>query len=295
MFYTSTQNNYEIQIPNKFNGYTVHDLIEKGGTSAVLLVEKEDTKELFAAKVISISNEIQQNNLANVQREISIMEEISHPNIVQYFESFSIFGANEEEYLVIIMEYCENGDLLTFIDKNGFQSELEKKRIFLEFLSAVQYLHKKGIFHGDIKCENLLLGKDLTVKLCDFGFSGHSMSNNDRKARSGTIYYAAPELFCKGNYNPIKSDIWAIAMTLYTLSELKFPFEDGDDYFIANQIISKKFSRGNYMNEEFWTLFQKCTMSNPDSRPSVDDIIHDDYFNIVETDLPTEFFMEIPL
>lgn len=94
---------------------------------------------------------------------------------------------NDEELLIIITEYCENGDLLSFSLKKKFKNEIEKKKIICKFLSAIQYLHNKGISHGDIKGDNISLDKHLNPKLCDFGYARKKIIAGN-ESKNGTIY-----------------------------------------------------------------------------------------------------------
>ena len=179
------------------------------------------------------------------------------------------------------MEYCSNGDLLSYATGQGFKSEAEKKKILIGFLEAIKYLHNNGISHGDIKSENILLDDFYAPKLCDFGFCRLSQMSGD-DSKNGTLYYAAPELFVKGMFDSFKTDIWAIGITLYSLSELQFPFKDGDQNCIVRQILNGRLSIRSGMETKLKKLVEKCTAKNPELRPSIDDVLHDPYFYIGE-------------
>ena len=165
--------------------------------------------------------------------EIKVLKELDHPHIIKVYDSFEIEAAGEE-YYVIITEYCENGDLLSYATNTGFKDERQRKKIIYEFLEGIKYLHTKGISHGDIKSENVLLDSNFSPKLCDFGFCRTKKVAGD-ESKKGTFYYAAPELFVRGEFDTIKTDIWAIGITLYSLFELQFPFKDGKQSCIVNQ------------------------------------------------------------
>lgn len=264
-------------IPISFNGYHISKILGCGSTSVVFLVEEEKTRIQYSAKVIPKIDMIQKNLMKFIEREIYIMKELDHPNIVHLYDTFTIQNQTNEEFIVMIMEYCENGDLLNYAIGPGFTSDSERKRIILEFLSAVQYLHNRGIAHGDIKAENILLGKDNTAKLCDFGYAHTTLTAGD-ESKNGTIYYAAPELFHHGKFETMKTDIWAIGITLYSILELQFPFKDGDQQFIIKQIVGHTLSIREGINKMFRLLIEHCCALDPNDRPTVDDIINDEYF-----------------
>lgn len=277
MIKTTTQDGYPISIPTAFNRYKIIQNIGCGSTCSVFLVEDIMIKKYFSAKVISKIDAEKRKIVKSIENEVNILQKIGHPNIVKIEDFFEIKNKFEEEYYVIIMEYCENGDLISYITKKGFKCESEKKKIIKKCLEAIKYLHKKGISHGDIKSENILLDKNLSPKLCDFGFAKLTKTAGD-EAKNGTLYYAAPELFLKGKFDTLKTDIYAIGITLYSMSELEFPFENDDQYTIIQQILNGKLSIRKGIDNKLCKLVEKCTSINPQNRPTIEEIINDDYF-----------------
>ena len=175
------------------------------------------------------------------------------------------------------MEYCSNGDLLSYVTDVGFKNEQEKKRIIYEFLDSIKYLHKKGISHGDIKSENILLDSSYSTKLCDFGFCRTKPIVGD-ESKKGTFYYAAPELFAHGAFDPKKADIWAIGITLYSILELRLPFKDGKQEFVIKQIMSGCLTISESLDEKIRRVVEDCTKMKASLRPTIDDILRYDYF-----------------
>lgn len=277
MFQGQTQDGYPINVPFSFHSYNIIKYLGCGSTCVVLLVQDQNSNQLFSAKIMA-RKDIENRNMVNsICNEVKVLQMINHPHIIKLIEFFEIKNQFEEEYYVMITEYCPNGDLLTYATTNGFKSESEKKKIIQGFLQAIAYLHANGISHGDIKSENILLDQNWSPKLCDFGFCRISNVGDDHN-KNGTLYYAAPELFQKGLFDTFKSDIYAIGITLYSLSELQFPFRDGDQNFIVKQIVSGCLSIRSNMDQILKKLVTKCTSMDPKKRPSIEDILHDDYF-----------------
>lgn len=279
MLHTQTEGEYPINIPMLFRGYTIVAILGCGSTSVVCMVENEITHQRFSAKIISKTDVENRHLLKSIYSEIELLRQLDNPHIIKLYEFFEVENDKKEMFIVIILEYCENGDLLTYATRHGFLSENQKKKIFLGFLSAIKYLHNKGISHGDIKAENILLGKNYCAKLCDFGYSRTSLIASD-ESKNGTLYYAAPELFFKGNFDTLKSDIWSIGITLYSISELQFPFKDGNQDFIVQQIIKGKLSIRPGIEKKLKAIVERCTQMKPENRPTIDDLIKDDYFFI---------------
>lgn len=276
MIRSETQDGYPLDIPSSFHGYKVLQVLGCGSTCVVALVERETDHEQFSAKIISKKDIMQRNMLKSIINEINILKEISHPNIIKVQESFEIKNEFEDEFIVIIMEFCEKGDLLTYATTTGFKDESFKKKIIRGFLEAVKYLHHKGISHGDIKAENILLSSNFQPKLCDFGYCRTSLIAGD-ESKNGTLYYAAPELFHKGQFDTLKTDIYAIGVTLYSLSELQFPFKDGNQNYIVQQIISGRLSIRRGIDKKLRHIVERCTDMNPLHRPNISDLLKDEY------------------
>lgn len=125
------------------------------------------------------------------------------------------------------MEYCSNGDLFDLVKKSGKLSSSLALHIFSQVLNAIEFLHEKiGIAHLDIKLENLLIARDLSIKLCDFGFTdkvGLRLFKN-----KGTEGYKAPEIYNYvelGGYDGIKADYFALGCLLFAMTFGMLPFK----------------------------------------------------------------------
>lgn len=125
---------------------------------------------------------------------------------------------SSEKFDYLVLEYCQYGDLFDIILKNGALPERIAKKLFLQLLDAVEHLHLKlKIAHLDIKLENILIGDNFKLKLCDFGFI-EDLSNRILK-RSGTDGYRAPEVYHYNNegFEGDKADIFALGVVLFIM------------------------------------------------------------------------------
>lgn len=272
-----TQNGFKISFPSSFNGYKVLDLIGCGTTCVVVSVEKQKTKEIYSAKIISKEDAQKRKMLHIVKNEIEILKKLDHPNIIKIYESFEIQNENGDKLLIIITEYCSKGSLVDYIIDRKLKNEYQKNKIILSLLSAVKYIHSKGIAHHDIKPDNVLLDEDLNPKLCDFGFSVESVIG-DQSTKGGTVRYAAPELYKKGIYNTLKVDIYAIGVSIYGIHAGMYPYRDGSERSAMMQTLRGDLNIGSEIDGKLRQLLLKCTHLIPSKRPSIDDIIKDKYF-----------------
>lgn len=276
MIHAETDDGYPINIPDNFHGYKFIDILGAGSTSVVILVLDENTGEQFSAKIIPKKYILNKKLYNQINTEIYVMKQVDHPNIVKFREFFKFKNELHETYYALVMEYCENGDLLTYVNDDGFESEDQKQKIIIQFLDAVKYLHNLGIAHGDLKPENILLDSNYNVKLADFGFSKVKKIAGD-ESKSGTLFYAAPELFKSGKFNTLKTDIWSIGIILYCLEQGNFPYLNGSQDFIIEQITSHRFNIEKNVSSSLRKIFDKCT-DCAEKRPSIEELVNDEYF-----------------
>jgi serine/threonine protein kinase len=180
-------------------------------------------------------------------------------NIIKYIDSgkeILVKKKNQKSTQVLyhIFEYIDHGILYNYIDieKNlkGF-GEIIGRIIFKQILNAVEICHKNGVAHQDIKLENIIVSSNYNFKLIDFGFSIDIFQNNHelRFSKYGTSGYFPPEIYLNKDIDPIKSDIFALGVTLFIIICGYKPFNNAkrtDNYY-------KKIYRKNY--DSYWNEF----------------------------------------
>ncbi|KAG5849732.1 hypothetical protein ANANG_G00074840 [Anguilla anguilla] len=183
---------------------------------AILVKSKEDGKQ-YVIKEIGISR-MSSKEREESRKEVAVLGNMSHPNIVRYRESFEESGC-----LYIVMDYCEGGDLFRRINaqKGVLFPEDQILDWFVQICLALKHVHDRKILHRDIKSQNIFLTKDGTVQLGDFGIA-RVLNSTVELARTciGTPYYLSPEICENKPYNN-KSDIWALGCVLYEMCTLK--------------------------------------------------------------------------
>ncbi|XP_073500192.1 serine/threonine-protein kinase Nek1 isoform X2 [Phyllobates terribilis] len=236
---------------------------------AILVKAKEDGKQ-YVIKEIGISK-MSSKERAESRREVAVLANMKHPNIVQYRESFEESGC-----LYIVMDYCEGGDLYKRINaqKGVLFSEDQILDWFVQLCLALKHVHHRKILHRDIKSQNIFLTKSGTIQLGDFGIA-RVLNSTIELARTciGTPYYLSPEICENRPYNN-KSDIWALGCVLYEMCTLKHAFEAGNMKNLVLKII-----RGSYppvsvhYSYDLRNLLAMLFKRNPRDRPSVNSIL----------------------
>lgn len=135
---------------------------------------------------------------AQLHDEIAIMKQLDHPNILRLTDFY-----DQPLHYHIVTEIMAGGDLFGRLAGAGYFSEAYSRSVCESVLSALQYMHSKGIAHRDLKPENLLLDSDLesaTVKLADLGFAAKESHPNSFSTMCGTPAYVAPEILASIQY-----------------------------------------------------------------------------------------------
>jgi len=169
--------------------------IDNGSFGVVVHAIYLDTKQEVAVKII---NKDKQRNLSKLIQEILILQELKHPNIVEFYNYIET-----ENKFYVIMEYIggafindKTAQSIINVNKDKSFREEEVACIIKNLLSAIDYIHAKDIVHRDIKPDNILLGdkKDFNkIKLIDFGLSAQYFEDNKEMDFCGTLIYMPPE------------------------------------------------------------------------------------------------------
>ena len=153
----------------KFGDYILGQTLGEGEFGKVKLGWKKDGSVQVAIKLIRLEAlGTNPNRLPKIYREISILRDLSHPNIVRLHEM-----VETKAYIGIILEYASGGELFDYILNQRYLKDNSARRLFAQLVSGVGYLHKKGIVHRDLKLENLLLDRHKNIIITDFGFANN--------------------------------------------------------------------------------------------------------------------------
>jgi len=257
--------------------YTMGKEIGRGGFSIVYEASSKETGEKVAVKVID-KNKQDDEQIVLLQREISIMRKLDHPNIVKLYDVF-----DEEKTISLVLEYVRGGELYDEIVKRGSFTEDDACKVIQQVLSATAYLHSNGIAHRDLKPENLLLNSvdKLEVKIADFGLSKDFTMASAMTTCCGSPSYVAPEVLQQGVYNDL-CDVWSIGVILYVLLSGYLPFyaETQDELF--DKILSGQFSFRNKVWDDVTPLakdlISKMLTLDESFRPSAAKCLEHEWF-----------------
>jgi serine/threonine protein kinase/tetratricopeptide (TPR) repeat protein len=229
----------------------------EGGTGKVFRVEDTLTGQHVALKAFSPST-AKAMDVEEVRNEFSILVNFSHPNLVRVYDFGTVLQSDDQDLIgrpFYTMEYLEGRDSLAFFkDKPLNPEKIELlERVLLQTLGVLEYIHREGIIHFDIKPQNLIItdpGEDneISVKLTDFGFSAAKSEAVDFPVR-GTLEYTAPEML---QGLPIESriDLYSLGATMHHLLHGHCPFEDRDPVELVKKVLTKPYPRSAQLLRE---------------------------------------------
>lgn len=207
--------------------------------------------------------------------EILFQKEFKHKNLITFLDAFYL---KEDNAIWLILEHMNGGSLrniLEMMNDKHFE-ELHIAVICKELLCAICFLHSNGIIHRDIKSGNILLALDGSVKITDFGLSGHISTGEQRNTLVGTPWWMAPEVIQRKKYDT-KVDIWSLGILIIEMIDGDPPYSEEND-IIAMQLIKNlkkmpNISKLDSCSEPLKNFVQCCLQVDPDKRSDCRSII----------------------
>jgi protein-serine/threonine kinase len=265
--------------PSDFRGLLQ---LGKGSFGEVYLVEKKDTLEQFALKVLKKDKVLGNNLVRYAFTERNILMTISHPFIIKL-----IYAFQTPEKLAMIMDFCPNGDLGTQLVREKRFSE-EKARFYLvEVLLALQELHSHGIIFRDLKPDNVVLDQDGHARLTDFGLSKEGLGD-EQMTRSfcGSVAYLAPEMLRKSGHS--KSVDWYLfGVLMYELLIGSPPYYSSSREQLFNNIQRGKLKLPGGLSPDAKNLIKQLLQRDPSkrlgaSKKDAEEVKNDPFFKDVD-------------
>jgi len=225
-------------------------------------------------------------NMKKILSETDLMKKLNHPNVTKILEMFE-----DDEYILIAMEYINGGNLFSFVKKRRKLSEKTAKFLFRQIILGIKHIHSKRIVHRDIKLENILIDLNNNIKICDFGI-GRILKNEKQLLydKCGTPMYMAPEILLSSKtkgYEGFPVDIWSSGISLYIMLSGTLPFnlknnessdmsEESNNNNIELQysIINKEPKKIEKISDEARDLLKGLLNKNPRKRLTIEQILN---------------------
>lgn len=253
-------------ISKTLGDYIIKQTIGKGTFSKVKLGINKTTNQKVAIKILEKCKIVEKDDLERIVREMSIITELNHQNVIKVFEMYET-----SENFLIIMEYCEGGELFNYIVEHQRLSEEETAYFFYQLINGIEYIHSQKIVHRDLKPENLLLDSNNILKIIDFGLSNY-YNGTYLSTPCGSPCYASPEMVGGNTYNGFYIDVWSTGIILFAMMCGYLPFEDPDNEVLFKKILECKLHYPSHLSPLAKDIMKKILVTDPEKRIKIEEI-----------------------
>ena len=214
------------------NRYELLEVIGSGGMAVVYKAKCHRLNRLVAVKVLKSDLAEDADFRRRFRDESQAVAMLSHPNIVSVYD----VSRGETEY--IVMELIDGITLKQYMEKRGQLNWREALHFITQIMKALSHAHSRGIIHRDIKPQNIMVLRDGSVKVADFGIACLANSANTLTQEAlGSVHYMSPEQ-AKGDRTDARSDIYSAGVVLYEMLTGRLPFEGDSAVSVAIQHLS---------------------------------------------------------
>ncbi|OHS97986.1 hypothetical protein TRFO_09146 [Tritrichomonas foetus] len=275
---------------NVVSQYNVIKELYRDDSSQIVVASREPDKRIFTIKRIMKSKLVSE-KARHIQRELDIMYALKHPNIFSLFEYFE-----DDNCFNFVMPGAPDGNLRKNIEKNGRLRETHAATIIYQIFQALNYLHKNGIFFGNLSSDCIFF-QSFPNKLRIGSFLNASMEENSNCQHLN--FYSPPELFEKNDDDdndtflnvPVqkkpknklneKSDIWCVGILLYEMVTGNLPWKlNGSNEQIVSQIQNGKIPIPSNVSEPCADVIKAILCVNPRERVSYERLLHFPWMNL---------------
>mgnify|MGYP001570406544 CR=1 FL=1 len=255
--------------------YEVGKTIGSGNFSKVKQAIDTETGQSWALKIID-KEQLQKDHMEEqLKREIALMKQLKHENIVQLREVMQT-----QHHIYLVLELVTGGELFDKIVAAKRLDEGIARRYFQQLVCAVLCCHRNGIAHRDIKPENLLLDSNDNIKISDFGLSNLQPTGGKDLLQTvcGTPNYVAPEVLKERGYNGFLADAWSCGIVLFVMLAGYLPFDDENVNALFNKIERGDFRMARHFSAQAADLIGKLLLVDPTRRLTIEQVTQHPWF-----------------
>ncbi len=209
------------------NRYEIIEEVGSGGMSVVYKAKCHVLNRFVAIKVLKMEFSDDRSFVNKFRIEAQSAAGLSHPNIVNVFDV-----GEENGFHYIVMELVEGITLKEYIQQNGRLPYPTAIDFITQICAGIEVAHEHNTIHRDIKPQNIIVSRNGTLKVTDFGIAKAATSNTIASSAMGSVHYISPEQ-ARGGYSDERSDIYSLGITLYEMLTGRVPFEGENNVTVA--------------------------------------------------------------
>ncbi|KAK9508910.1 hypothetical protein O3M35_006351 [Rhynocoris fuscipes] len=254
---------------DRIEDYQVLNLLGKGGFASVYKARCLKTSIEVAVKMIDKKLMAENGMVSRVRQEVAIHSRLKHPSVLELYTFFE-----DSDYVYLVLELAHNGELQRFIKNHKVKiSEEEVAYIMLQVVEGLLYLHSHNIIHRDLSLANLLLTKEMRIKIADFGLATQLKGPDEKHmTMCGTPNYISPEVAMRSSHG-LEADVWGLGCMLFTLLVGKPPFDSDAIKSTLTRVVMAEFKVPSGISIEAKDLIDSLLRKNPRERIRLHEIL----------------------
>ncbi|XP_031099186.1 CBL-interacting serine/threonine-protein kinase 1 [Ipomoea triloba] len=256
--------------------YELGRTLGEGNFGKVKYARHVDSGRSFAVKILEKNRILDLRITDQIKREIGTLKLLKHPNVVRLHEVLA-----SKTKICMVLEYVNGGELFDRIVSKGKLPEVEGRKLFQQLIDGVSYCHSKGVFHRDLKLENVLVDENGIIKVTDFGLSAlpqHFRDDGLLHTTCGSPNYVAPEILSNRGYDGATSDTWSIGVILYVILTGYLPFDDRNLAVLYQKIFKGDAHIPKSLSPGARDLIKRILDPNPSTRITISEIKEHQWF-----------------
>ncbi|KAJ1275564.1 hypothetical protein BS78_05G145500 [Paspalum vaginatum] len=254
-------------LPSRSLQWKKGKLLGSGTFGQVYLGFNSEGGQMCAIKEVKVISDDSNSKecLRQLNQEIMLLSQLSHPNIVQYYGSDL-----SNETLSVYLEYVSGGSIHKLIQEYGPFGEAVLRNYTAQILSGLAYLHGRNTVHRDIKGANILVDPNGDIKLADFGMAKHISAYTSIRSFKGSPYWMAPEVIMNSNGYSLSVDIWSLGCTILEMATAKPPWSQYEGVAAIFKIGNSKGIPDipDHLSSEAKSFLKLCLQRDPAARPT---------------------------
>jgi serine/threonine protein kinase len=201
----------------------VEKSIDEGSFADILLASNESGTKVVIKRMSKL----------RARRELAL-KEVKAGRLLRFIEGIPTFHEfyEDEQYFYLVFDFVNGVNLFSMLEDRNMKpmAEHDAQGLFRQLIKTVQHAHSRGVFHLDLKLENLMLDNKGSPKVIDWGLCSfaHNLSDDTVDGSSGSVEYCSPEVLRRGAYSGRSADVFSLGVVLYILLFAEFPWSRKD-------------------------------------------------------------------